>query len=51
MTTGAAKPAGEDRHRLTVLEGLAALSLHAALPVVYGPKAAPLTARQLGAGS
>jgi hypothetical protein len=38
MTTVAAKPAGEERHRLTALEGVAAFSLHAALPVAYGAK-------------
>ena len=55
MTTVAAKPAalaaGEDGHRLTALEGVAALSWDAPLSVAYGPEAAALPARQLGAGS
>ena len=44
MTTVAAKPAApvaeEERHRLTALEGVAALSLDALLSVTYGPEAA-----------
>jgi hypothetical protein len=55
MTTVAAKPAApaaeEERHRLTALEGVAALPLDALLPVAYGPEAAAPPARQLGAGS
>ena len=55
MTTVAAKPAApaaeEEPHRLTALEGVTALSLDALLSVVYGPEAAALPARQLGAGS
>jgi hypothetical protein len=49
MTTVAAKPAApaaqEERHRLTALEGVAALSLDALSSVAYGPEAAALTAR------
>ena len=55
MTTVAAKPAApaaqEERHRLTALEGVAALSLDVPSSVAYGPEAAALPARQLGAGS
>ena len=55
MTTVAAKPAAtapeEQRHRLTALEGVAALSMNALLSMAYGPEAAALPARQLGAGS
>ena len=55
MTTGAAKPAApaaeEQRHRLTALDSVAALSLDALVSVAYGPEAAALPARQLGAGS
>jgi hypothetical protein len=55
MTTVAAKPvalaAEEQRHRLTALEDVAALSLDALLSVACGPAAAALTARQLRAGS
>ena len=55
MTIVAAKPAApaaeEERHRLTALEGVAALSLDALSSVAYGPEAAALPARQLGAGS
>jgi len=55
MTTVAAKPAApaaeEGWHRLTALEGGAALSLDARLSVAYGPEVAALPARQLGAGS
>ena len=55
MTTVAAKPvapaAKEQRHRLTALESVPALSLDALLSVAYGPKAAALPARQLRAGS
>ena len=55
MTIVAAKPAApaaeEERHRLTALEGVAALSLDALSSVAYGPGAAALPARQLGAGS
>jgi hypothetical protein len=55
MTTVAAKPAApaadEQPHRLTTLESVAALSLDALVSVAYGPEAAVLPARQLGAGS
>ena len=55
MTTVAAKPvapaAEEQRHRLTTLESVAALSPEALVSVAYGPEAAALPARQLGAGS
>ena len=55
MTTVDAKPAAppaeEQRHRLTALEGAAALSLDALLSVTYGPEAAALPAGQLGAAS
>lgn len=55
MTTVAAKPAApaaeEERHRLTALEGVAALSLDALSSVAHGPEAAALPARQLGARS
>jgi hypothetical protein len=47
MTTVAAKPAApaaeEQRHRLTALESVAALSLDALLSVAYGPEAAALS--------
>ena len=50
MTTVAAKPvapaAEEQRHRLTALESVAALSLEALVSVAYGPEAAALQARQ-----
>ena len=53
MTIVAAKPAApaaeEERHRLTALEGVAALSLDALSSVAYGPEAAALPARQLEA--
>jgi two-component system sensor histidine kinase KdpD len=50
MTTVAAKPAAaeQERHRLTALEGAAALSLDALSSVACGPEAATLPARQLG---
>ena len=55
MTTVAAKPvapaAEEQRHRLTTLESVAALSLDALLSVACGPEAAVLPAREQGAGS
>ena len=55
MTTVAAKPAApaaqEQRHRLTALESVAALSPGALVSVAYGPEVAALPARQLGAGS
>ena len=57
MTTVAAKPpapapaAEEQRHRLTALESVAALSLDALLSAAYGPEAAAFPARQQGAGS
>ena len=55
MTTVAAKPAapaaGEQRHRLTALESVAALFLDALLSVACSPEAAALPARQQGAGS
>jgi len=38
-TTDAVQPADEERHRLTALEGLAALSLDALSSVAYGPEA------------
>jgi hypothetical protein len=42
MTTVAAKPAApaaeEQRHRLTALESVAALSLDALVSVAYGPR-------------
>ena len=41
----------EERHRLTALEGVAALSLDALSSVAYGPEAAAHPDRQLGAGS
>ena len=48
MTTVAGEPAAhaaeEARHRLTALEGVAALSLDALLSVAYGPEAAALPA-------
>ena len=54
MTTVAAEPAapaaGEQRHRLTALESVAALSLDA-VSVAYGPEAAALPARRQRAGS
>ena len=37
--TGAAAPVDEERHRLTAIEGLAALSLDALSSVAYGPQA------------
>ena len=50
MTTVAAKPVApaveEQRHRLTALESVAALSLEALVSVAYGPEAAALPARQ-----
>jgi hypothetical protein len=55
MTTVAAKPAApaaeEQRHRLTALQSVAALSLDALLSVAHGPEAAALPARPLRAGS
>jgi len=55
MTTVAAKPvapaAEEQRHRLTTLESVAALSLEALVSVAYGPEAAALPARRQRAGS
>ena len=55
MTTIAAKPAApaaeEQRHRLTALESVTALSLDALLSVAYDPEAAALPARQQRAGS
>ena len=36
---GCHKAAGDDKHRLTALEGLAALSLDALSSVAYGPEA------------
>jgi hypothetical protein len=48
-----AAPAAEERrwrHRLTAVEGVA-VSLDAPLSVAYGPGAAALPARRLGAGS
>src|SRR5689334_6823946 len=48
MATVAAKPAApaaeEQRHRLTALESVAALSLDALLSAAYGPEAAALPA-------
>jgi hypothetical protein len=55
MTIVAVKPAApaaeEERHRLTSLEGVAALSPDALSSVAYGPEAAAHPDRQLGAGS
>ena len=55
MTTVAAKPAAaaaeEQRHRLTALESVAALSLDALLSLACGPEAAALLPRQQRAGS
>ena len=47
----AASAAEQERHRLTALDSVAALSLDALSSVAYGPGAAALPARQPGAGS
>ncbi|MBT2383562.1 APC family permease [Streptomyces sp. ISL-11] len=47
--TGAARPAGEDRHRLTTTQGLAALSLDAMASVAYGPESIVLVLAAAGA--
>ncbi|MEV4443167.1 APC family permease [Streptomyces sp. NPDC049577] len=47
--TGAARPAAEERHRLTALQGLAALSLDAMASVAYGPEAIVLVLAAAGA--
>jgi hypothetical protein len=51
MTIVAATAVQEERHRLTALESAAAVSQDALSSVAYGPEAAALPARQLGAGS
>ncbi|MGW5862306.1 APC family permease [Streptomyces sp. NPDC055239] len=45
---GVAPPAPEDRHRLTALQGLAALSLDAMASVAYGPEAIVLVLAAAG---
>lgn len=47
--TTAGKPAGEDRHRLTAAQGLAALSLDAMASVAYGPESIVLVLAAAGA--
>ncbi|MET9416699.1 APC family permease [Streptomyces klenkii] len=47
--TGAARPSAEDRHRLTTLQGLAALSLDAMASVAYGPESIVLVLAAAGA--
>ncbi|MFF0414198.1 APC family permease [Kitasatospora sp. NPDC004745] len=47
--TGAADPGGDDRHRLSVLGGLAALSLDAMASVAYGPESIVLVLAAAGA--
>ncbi|MET9648112.1 APC family permease [Streptomyces syringium] len=47
--TGAARPAADDRHRLTATQGLAALSLDAMASVAYGPEAIVLVLAAAGA--
>lgn len=47
--TGAPKPAAGDRHRLTALQGLAALSLDAMASVAYGPESIVLVLAAAGA--
>jgi hypothetical protein len=51
IVAATATAAEEEWHRLTALEGVAALSLDALSSVAYGPEAATLPTRQLGAGS
>ncbi|MEU9076957.1 APC family permease [Kitasatospora sp. NPDC048538] len=46
---GAADPGGDDRHRLSVLGGLAALSLDAMASVAYGPESIVLVLAAAGA--
>ncbi|RSS64158.1 APC family permease [Streptomyces sp. WAC07061] len=47
--TGVRTPAAEDRHRLTALQGLAALSLDAMASVAYGPESIVLVLAAAGA--
>ncbi|MEV6685426.1 APC family permease [Streptomyces sp. NPDC051130] len=47
--TGVRAPAGGDRHRLTALQGLAALSLDAMASVAYGPESIVLVLAAAGA--
>ncbi|WP_314241775.1 APC family permease [Streptomyces kutzneri] len=47
--TGAGTPAAGDRHRLTALQGLAALSLDAMASVAYGPESIVLVLAAAGA--
>lgn len=47
--TGVAAPAAGDRHRLTALQGLAALSLDAMASVAYGPESIVLVLAAAGA--
>ncbi|MEE1794349.1 APC family permease [Streptomyces sp. BE308] len=47
--TGAPKPAAGDRHRLTALQGLSALSLDAMASVAYGPESIVLVLAAAGA--
>ncbi|MEU9000938.1 APC family permease [Streptomyces sp. NPDC048551] len=47
--TGVPAPAAEDRHRLTALQGLAALSLDAMASVAYGPESIVLVLAAAGA--
>ncbi|MFJ3175397.1 APC family permease [Streptomyces roseus] len=47
--TGVRAPAAEDRHRLTALQGLAALSLDAMASVAYGPESIVLVLAAAGA--
>ncbi|WP_395508437.1 APC family permease [Streptomyces racemochromogenes] len=47
--TGPRTPAAEDRHRLTALQGLAALSLDAMASVAYGPESIVLVLAAAGA--
>ena len=46
-----AEPASEERHRLTVLQGLSALSLDALSSVAYGPEAIVLVLASAGVGA
>ncbi|MFF3648870.1 APC family permease [Streptomyces sp. NPDC002181] len=47
--TGVREPAADDRHRLTALQGLAALSLDAMASVAYGPESIVLVLAAAGA--
>ncbi|KJY30699.1 amino acid permease, partial [Streptomyces sp. NRRL S-444] len=47
--TGVRAPAADDRHRLTALQGLAALSLDAMASVAYGPESIVLVLAAAGA--